>query len=691
MTTSRDRLLRGLEIRSEYRSDEFDLGSALFEPCLSVADRYDRAAGYFTSAGLAAASRGLEPFTRREGVMRLVTSPLLERDDVDAILAGYEARDDVIKRAMLRGLTDVGFGEADRLSLLSWLVAEGRLEMRVAVPSGYVGIYHEKCAIFSDIEGDSVAIVGSPNETRGGLVDNFEAVDVFVSWKSSESHRVERKIKNFERLWADETEGLQVVTLPLAVKQRLLEIAPPRIQHARPAPPSSAPPPADPEGVAGSSVLEQPAGVELFEYQRTAVEEWWLHDCSGILAMATGTGKTITALAAARDLLLDRGGPLAVVILAPYIHLVDQWCDELRRWGAKPIACYESTTNWNDRASASLGLLRMGVRDLTILVATHATATLPVFRHLIRGIDGSSLMVVADEAHRLGSDALVSALPPNARYRMGLSATPERHDDVSGTGKLFDYFGGVVFEFGIGDAIREGRLTPYEYHPVLVRLEPDELEDYEAVASDIGRELAEPAEAREPGRLTTLLNRRTTVLNTARGKLAALRDDVGRERPSRALIYTANRRQLEAVMALCWERGVNTHQFTGEEGRAQRQQLLRELEDARVPALVAIRCLDEGVDVPSARQGFLLASSGNPREFVQRRGRLLRLAPGKALAWVRDYVVVPDGGGEADQNLIRRELGRVMEFAGTAVNGSSALERLWPMLERWDLKPDLGG
>lgn len=691
MSTSRASSLRDLRLSSEYRSDQLDLATALFEPCLSVADRYDRAAGYFTSAGLVAAARGLEHFTGREGIMRLVTSPVLQRDDIEAIVAGYDARDDVIKLAMLRGLAEIGLVDADRLSLLSWLVAEGRLEIRIAIPEGLIGIYHEKCAIFSDPEGDTIAIIGSANETRGGFIDNFEAVDVFASWDTSESHRVERKVQNFERLWADQTLGLKIVALPLAVEQRLLEIAPPRAPSGES---YGASPGATTIGGGEAVVppaLEQPATIELFEYQRTAIEDWWLHEHSGILAMATGTGKTITALAAARDVLLDRGGPLALVILAPYIHLVDQWCDELRRWGVRPIACYESTATWHQRASASLGLLQIGARDLVVLVATHATATLPPFKDIVRGIDGSSLMVVADEAHRLGSEALASALPPNAHYRMGLSATPERHDDVVGTEKLLAYFGSVVFEFGIGDAIREGRLTPYEYHPELVRLEQDELEDYEAVAKEIGRELAKPATERDPARLTTILNRRSSVLNSARGKLAALRKDVERSRPSRALIYTANRRQLAAVMALCWERGVNTHQFTGEEGRMQRQQLLRELEEAQVPALVAIRCLDEGVDVPSAREGFLLASSGNPREFVQRRGRLLRLSPGKGTAWIRDYIVVPDGENDADQALVRKELSRVMEFAGTAVNGSSAIETLWPMLERWDLKPDLGG
>ncbi|MFN8233442.1 MAG: DEAD/DEAH box helicase family protein [Actinomycetota bacterium] len=426
------------------------------------------------------------------------------------------------------------------------------------------------------------------------------------------------------------------------------------------------------------------------EYQRQAIEEWWLNDFQGILAMATGTGKTVTALSAIRDLSASERVPLVVLVLAPFKHLVDQWCAEIARWGGRFIACYESTDTWVSAASEGIALTRAGIRDSVFLVATHATSNLPAFRNLIMSAPGESLCVIADEAHRLGAPSLWNALPPNARFRLGLSATPERDEDETGTERLLEYFGGVVFEFGIDEAIAAGALAPYEYFPELVPLDRDELNEYRNIVERLERELAREPDGRSAKLIGQLYLQRATVLNTARGKLKALREAVERQRPDRSLIYCAGRPQLAAVMDLLWAQGITSRQFTGEESRRERTALLEGLVSGATPALVAIRCLDEGVDIPEAMSGYLLASSGNPREFVQRRGRLLRLSVGKTRARIFDYIVVPDGRADHEREVMRREVRRVMTFAQAALNGSRAIEALWPTIERFDLVHELG-
>jgi superfamily II DNA or RNA helicase len=635
---------------------------------------------------LVAAARGIEAFIQHEGEMRLVASPLLRDDDLEAIFRGYEARQDIIQRAILRGIFDperapTSDEDLDRLALLAWLIAESRLDMKVAVPtSDRPGIYHEKVAIFLDEFGDRVAVAGSPNETQGGLLDNFEAVDLFCSW-GGDAHRVERKVLNFERLWSDATPGLQVMEIPDAVRRELISATSDRVKRVKARFAGASTAPAAEGAAAQARTFARPEALTLREYQARAVENWWLNGRVGILAMATGTGKTVTALSAASEVVREEGGPLAIVILAPYVHLVDQWANELGRWGVSPIACYESSSTWSERVERSLKLQRAGARNVVVLVSTHDTASLPVFRALVRTVPSEALMVIADEVHRLGAEGLSSGLPANASIRLGLSATPERADDEAGNQRLLDYFDGVVFEFGIQDAISAGCLTPYEYLPDVVDLARDELEEYDAVVRRLERELAKPEGQRAVERLTSLQRQRSQVLNGARGKLERLRDDIEDDSPSRTLIYTSSRKQLSAVMDLCWDRGVVAHQFTGEEGRGERRRLLADLESRRIPALVAIRCLDEGVDVPAAERGYLLASSGNPREFVQRRGRLLRLSPGKELATIRDYVVIPRAQGPFEHQIMRREIERVMEFASSATNGSTALKPVMDALQ----------
>jgi superfamily II DNA or RNA helicase len=669
--------LKDLDLSDEYRSDEGSLVERLWNPCLGVSVEYDRAVGYFTSGGLAAAATGLESFLDRGGRMRLVASPLFQPEDLESIKAGLRAQDDVVATALLRTLTHVDDStETSRLALLSWLIAANRLEIRIAVSDGS-GIYHEKVALFRDAAGDAVAATGSPNETAGGLVSNFEAVDVYTSWSSSRD-RLLRKQSHFSRLWADETPGLRIVPMPTAVAHRLVEVAPPREANATSRHSTST-------AVAAGS---QP---RLRDYQRAAVDAWVRAEYSGVMALATGTGKTITSLAAARELVDKRRDPTVLVILAPLIHLVRQWAEETRRWGFRAIECFGSSSSWKPRALEAIDYLRAGALDEVCLVSTHATAALPHFVSLLERVKGEQMVLVADEVHHLGTGKKINALAPHARHRLGLSATPERWDDAEGTALLFNYFGPVVYEFGIREAIESNVLCPYEYRPTVVQLEPDELEEYEAVANALEAQLRKRPEKRNYSRIRRLLRERSAVLNSARGKLAVLQTVLGDDMPRHTLIYCANRRQLAAVMDLLWDRGIASRQFTGEEDPQTRSELLRDFTDGRAPVLVAIRCLDEGVDIPEARIAHLLASSGNPLQFVQRRGRLLRRAEGKTKSLIHDLVVVPDDRTPDVGGTLERELRRVVDFADVALNRTEAVDAVWQTLKERGLLHLLGG
>lgn len=655
--------LSDLALTFDYRSDQSDLAHELFIPLLERSTTYDRAAGYFTSGSLTLVSRGLDAFVRNGGNMRLVTSPALQTEDIDAIHEGYAARADVLERVLLEEINGWKIDdELDRISLLSWLIAENRLEVMIALPTGgSVGIYHEKIGVFGD--GTSyVALSGSANETRGGLLDNFEVVDVFTSDRDPD--RVALKRNQFERLWSNSTESLEVVPFPDAARRALLNRAEPSrsmvaLRHGK-------------------------ASRPLRDYQQEALDAWEENDRVGILEMATGTGKTRTAITA-MNRLSESTDRLVVVVLAPYIHLVDQWVEEMSKWGIRALPMHGDSTRWLPKALDTIKHAAAGVTDVAVLVATHKSTVLNPFSQVAASLPLASTLLIADEMHHLGTPAFLDSLPA-PRYRLGLSATPYRWNDEAGTTRLLDFFGGVIYEYGLRAAISDGYLTPYRYEPVIVELDADELAAYRSVVAQIIDSLDSSTAVRDDRKLSRLMKRRSEILNTASGKLTHLKGQMVEQEPARTLIYCAGLEQLGAVQNIAWDLGVNSRRFSSEESSGDRATMLEGFETGDIPCLAAIRCLDEGVDVPSTREAYLLASSGNPRQFIQRRGRVLRLADGKREARIVDYVVVPEPEHPREEEILRKEIARVVEFAETATNRAQALEPLADYLVRYGLR-----
>jgi superfamily II DNA or RNA helicase len=696
--------LRTLDLNDHYRSDEHDVVSGFFVPVLATATRYDRAVGYFSSSSLALYAYGLESFAERQGRMRLIASPALTEDDITDIQLGYDLRE-VVTRAAMRELDDDQDDTSlDRLGILGRLIANGSLDIKLAfVQRGdQIGVYHEKIGVLRDDLGDIVAFTGSSNETYGGLMANFESVEVYCGWVSGEDKRARRIESNFQSLWQDQTDGLSVVPFPEVARNRLIQLAQERaVRTAR------TPEPLEVQPVT-ARILSTPDWLTARPYQKEAVEAWLSNKGRGILKMATGTGKTKTALIAATqlgNLYQAREEPLVVLILAPFQHLVDQWIEDVQAFGVMPVGVYESSMKWVPQVEEQLTESRLGRRPATVIVATNKSFSGVKFQSVLSRIT-QPLLVIADEAHNLGSATYVSALPGNATYRLALSATPERWFDDEGTDALIEYFGPVVFEMGLGDAIEAGALCRYDYHPRLIELDPSETEFYVGLTAKIGALLAagESLKDADPdSTLGFLLRQRAAVLGHAGGKLDRLRHDLeARKNDWFQLVYCAEGRkplgegehgprQLnEALGMIGRDLRLPAHPYVAETPRTERRKLLRRFgsgDDLRV--LVSMKCLDEGVDIPDARIGYLLASSSNPRQFIQRRGRLLRLAPGKERAHIFDYLAVPGAGApvnfDVERSLLIRELERSREFASLAENYGATLDVLRPLKERYHL------
>lgn len=444
-----------------------------------------------------------------------------------------------------------------------------------------------------------------------------------------------------------------------------------------------------------------PDYIQLRQYQRQAVSNWFANQGRGTLKMATGSGKTITALAIATEL-YQKIGLQVLLVVCPYRHLVSQWDRECRKFSLEPILAFESVRNWQSQLSTQLYNIHSGKQAFLTIITTNASLIGDGLQSQIKYFPEKTL-IVGDEAHNLGSPRLEQSLPRNIGLRLALSATPERYFDEQGTEFVFDYFGSVLEpELTLADAIKQGALVHYLYYPILVKLTENETRTYARLTKRIGWAMMAEENLANQETLTSLLMQRARLIGTATNKLAALRQlMIKRLDSTHTLFYCGDGsveeavsveggRQLAAVTKLLGtELGYRINTYTAETSLTEREDLRRQFETGKLQGLVAIRCLDEGVDIPAVQTAIILASSGNPRQFIQRRGRILRPHPGKERATLFDMIVLPPDLErdtiEVERNLLKKELRRLLEFADLADNAGEARMKLLQLQRKYGL------
>jgi DNA phosphorothioation system restriction enzyme len=700
---------KDLSLQDEYRSNRFDLIQDFYIPCLEKATVYSRAVGFFSSTSMAAAAQGLTALIRSGGKMQLIASPYLSSEDTNAIAQGLKQREEIIVNAVVRELEgDFEQIVKDRLASLAWLLSQGFLEIKLAVAKNISksGIYHEKLGIFSDREGNIIAFAGSANESSTALIDNFECIDVFCSWHPGVKERALRKAENFQQLWNNCTPNLEVISFPEAATRSLLRLRPEFPPQWEPSLPTSVTKTSsEPSQEYISQVDRQllgcpaiPPYIQVRTYQQQAVDNWFANKGRGTLKMATGSGKTITSLLIACEL-HQKFGLKALLVVCPYRHLVTQWARECQKFGLEPILAFENARKWQPELSAQLYNLSSNHKQFLTVVTTNATLMSPALQSLLLNFPRETL-IVGDEAHNLGSRQLEKSLPRNIGLRLALSATPERHFDDTGTEAILNYFGSVLQpEFTLADAIQQGALVHYLYYPILVDLTEVEAEAYVELTAKIGRVIRMGGDEED---LTKLLMQRSRSIGAASNKLQALRDLMrGRLDAGHTLFYCGDgsvedevskesHKQLEAVVRILGsELSYRVNTYTAEVPLEEREDLRHQFETGELQGLVAIRCLDEGVDIPATQTAVILASSSNPRQFIQRRGRILRPHPHKRRATLFDMIVLPPElereSLEVERNLLRKELRRFVEFADLADNAGEARVQLLEIQSKYGL------
>lgn len=692
--------LKSIDIKNEYRTTSSNIIRDFYIPVLSESVLYQRAVGFFSSTALVQLAIGLQHIVENKGKVQLIVSPKLSEEDIKAIAEGYKNKDEVISKSLIDSLSEVVIeGDKKRLAFLTGLIENGILDIKIAFLKQHnqIGMFHEKLGIMTDAKGDFITFSGSLNESLTAYTYNVECVDVYQSWGSEDTRdRAHNKRLAFNRMWSNNENGIDIIEFPKVALDRMIQIkhdytANNGLIYVEEDKPTWVYKQDDENNQYNIPFV--PGNLDIRDYQQSAVDNWSFNEYKGIFDMATGTGKTITGLLALTSLFHQKGR-LAVVIIAPYTHLVEQWIKDLKWFNIDPIVGYSDSKYSNYRKDLRKAVVNynLGIIDFTCFITTNASFRITAVQSLITMMPKDSLIIV-DEAHNFGSPRLLTSLPNNFLYRLALSATLDRHNDPVGTAALYKYFGNKSIEYGLQKAIQEEKLSPYKYYPLITSLTPDEYEEYMRLTSEIAKHLKEingKIIIDDIGKM--ILLKRARLVAGANNKIELLIDAIRPYKNDDGILiycgatnmlddetYEDEIRQIDLISRkLYGELAMRTSQFTASEDRETRQMIIELFVEKQINGIVAIKCLDEGVNIPSIKTAFILASTTNPKEHIQRRGRVLRLSDNKKFAEIFDFIVLPRPLVEAinltdaeklpDVGLVKRELKRVNEFSKLSLN-----------------------
>ena len=649
-----------------------------FQDCLSVSLQYRRAAGYFSSSMFVAADSAMSGFINNGGTIKIVCSPRLMPEDIEAISDGIQSRLVVsksIEREIFGALDDIS--QTSAIRLLGLLVSRGQLEFRIAVKKdGTHGIFHSKVGIFEDASGLRSAFCGSTNETWSGWADygNSESFVAMSTLGGEESLKYVNDLdRYFDELWHGNIRNLDVRPLPDTPMEILLKesrghnleelIEDLKKVRSRKVHKNNEP-------ASGSTGPKK-----LMQHQIDVLKSWGDANYLGIIDHVTGAGKTISAISAIRDWISD-GKPALIIV--PSTLLQKQWASEIRREiGIEPLFAGGSLGKRSDwllsLADATRNDVSFGSR---ITVSVLGTAVTDDFVKRIQ--IGSHLLVVGDEVHTLGqaqASDLISKIE-KCGARLGLSATYERFGDIEGTKRIELAFGQPLKpSFTIRDAIESGRLVPYNYHIESCNLDHDESERFSELTKQIQQLMARESSSdfsHFSTYLQMLIFKRAKIIKQAKAKISLAREVLmtNFKEGDRWLVYCDDINQIEQVEFAIQDQGITILKYFDAMAGDKKETL--EFFSEKGGVLLAIKCLDEGIDIPSATHALILASSQNPREYIQRRGRVLRSNPdtGKYKAEIFDVVTL----NEDEIPVMENELNRMWAFAQDADNSIVTIE-----------------
>lgn len=665
------------------------------------------ALGYFSRTAFCVGTEEILKFIERNGTLRFICNDKLFLDDADAIENGYRLREvkaitiDDFKFLVENHDVNDNF-RSFSFKCLSYLIALNRLDIKIVKTDKLV---HFKAGYATDNEKNTVAFSGSVNYTLSALLLNYEQLTTYCSWKDiSLSKRINELVEPIKQLWNEEIKELPLVT-GKEIADYIREKYPVNnIEELE-----------NEYKILKENTLKKylfknlnnlfvgninnnsevffdfPEDMKPREYQDAAITNWINNNYQSLYAMATGTGKTLTSLFSANVLYLEKQFK-SILILVPLKDLVDQWAKDVNKYfHGKVVKINSSEKNWREELKdfRIINLTR-NEPDKIVIITTYDSFQ-SYYKTIYDSIVLSETLVIADEVHNFGSENNQKVLSKDFIYRIGLSATPKRAYDDKGTKAIFDYFcpSNKPYIFNIEDAINNKCLCHYEYYPILVELTEEEMQDYSEISATIRKKSVMEDDSTSPSdELTLLLKKRHRIIERAENKLPVFCNYFEAlqkiQKINKAIIFCPEGKNedsndiIDEYQSNVWNICKKNHKLLKMQQYVQNtpKSVLKDFENGKLDILFAKKRLNEGIDIPSTEKAFFIASSTSEREFVQRRGRILRKFKDKTKAYIYDFVVVPPSEtlfnyDEKDKKSVTdSEMKRVLEFAQTANNFS---------------------
>lgn len=657
-----------MDIKRSYIScDEEGIANSLIVPALKCTEHYYRSVGYFSSGVFDTIMDAIPTFVRNGGDIKMIVSPKLNNDDIEAINLGYEEKERIIGNAFSREfLEQLENLDDSRLALLAELIARGVLDIKVAV-TNTLGDYHDKLGILEDFEGNKVVFYGSANSSRNGYRDNYDKIRVVKSWVEGQKDSVDDEVEEFDSLWNNINRFVKVYEFKESARKHLLQIIERRKNLRK----------------------QNDAGIVLRDYQEEAINAWVVNDYHGFYVMATGTGKTWTAIFSAKKLLEDHKA--TVVICAPYKHLVKQWAEDVRTAFPAAVIIMVSSENslWEQQISQAIINKRYNADVQIVIISTIISFNLDRFLNTIAKDESDKLLIV-DEAHRFTKRNKI--FKDDYKYMLGLSATPYSGRTANSGKELMEFFGGQVFNLPLETALEKKFLVPYYYYPIYVYATKDEEERFRKHSRIIASYFIN-GRCMDPENLAKTLRNRLRIISMAQAKIDEIEDIINQiQEHDHVVVYCGDGRlyddtgkeirHIQQVKRVLNRLDYKASQFTAKENMTERMELVDAFNKGEISALAAIRCLDEGINIPSIKSALILSSNDDYREFVQRRGRILRLYNKKENAAIYDVIVLPSNDMKEWAKI---ELRRFLEYAKLSQNYNELVSRLDELLTQYDL------
>lgn len=732
-------MLRNSDFKYRYSTGRKDLPIDFCELALSNSQYLELGLGYFSSACFNVLSTGFARFISNGGNMRLYINQFITLDDYEMFSEGksIDFEEHIINSYYLLKKT-LTYRDDHFFRCLSYLISNKRIEIKIVVPKGG-GIAHEKFGVFRDKNNDRVAFTGSMNMTAAALLRNIETIECTCSWKSQDNlERIEQSEKDFSEIWEGTNKLVTIYpankfcqeilcSYPLVLlddlliqEKEIIEKFSKEISKEEETVALVIPKRKKPHFPTTSKYVEGPR-----EYQKEAYQKWKENGKKGIFAMATGTGKTITSLnCALREYFLTisdtEDGYYQILILVPTITLVDQWVEEVRLFDFRNIiTVYSQNTKWRQELVSLKNKISRGKKESFVIISTYQSFANNDFQKILSKLP-ENMLLIADEAHNIGSESIREIFRNlKIQNRIALSATPNRIYDEEGTIEIESFFEDkppYVFSFSMEKAIKERYLMEYCYYPQTVYLNNSEMKKYANYTKKLMTLFdCVTGKFKDEHTAKKYLMLRKQVLHKADDKMRVLRNivfKIGVDRLKYCFVYVPEGKEnrdedefsfddedskmlIQKMLKTIKEinSNITCNIYTGDVSKTNRRAILSGFANGNIDVLLAMKCLDEGVDIPRAEIGIFASSTGNPRQFIQRRGRLLRTHKEKTFAYIYDMVVVPNFQSEyyssefynMEKSLVRGELSRVAYFASLATNTHEALHNLEDVIKHYNL------